>query len=481
MSTQTPVRVRFAPSPTGALHIGGVRTALFNWLFARHSGGKFILRIEDTDQARSTDESIRIIIDGMKWLGMDWDEGPTVLPDGTVKGFRQTERMAIYREYADRLLREGKAYYCYCSPEELEARRKAAMAAGKPPKYDRTCYGRKEAVPGRTPVIRFHSTDEGETVVRDLIRGAVTFENKQLDDLIIMRSDGFPTYNFAVVVDDVTMRISHVIRGDDHLNNTPRQIQIYQALGFDAPAFAHLPMILGSDKTKLSKRHGATAVTEYVDLGYLPEALVNYVARLGWSHGDQEIFSVQELIEKFTLDSVGKAPSVFNQEKCLWLNHHYIQQADPARLAALVLDLLRKDGIVSAAREPDREWMKKLVKILTERSHTLVEMKTAAFPFLVDEITMDEKAKTKHLTPDVVPLLSDLAGRLRAVEHFTHAEVEKVFNAVVAEKGIKLGKIAQPVRVALTGGTVSPGIYDVLEVMGKDKTIKRIEAAVRAV
>src|SRR5512143_4623 len=346
-----PVRVRFAPSPTGALHIGGVRTALFNWLFARHHKGAFILRIEDTDQARSTDESIRIIIDGLKWLGMDWDEGPSVLPDGTVKGYRQTERMDIYRAQVDRLLKTGKAYYCYCTPEELEARRKESMAAGRPPKYDRKCRSLGSPIPGRTPAVRFLSSDEGQTIVRDLIRGPVTFENQQLDDLIIQRSDGIPTYNFAVVVDDVTMKISHVIRGDDHLNNTPRQIQIYQALGFDAPAFAHLPMILGPDKTKLSKRHGATAFTEYVDLCYLPEALVNYVARLGWSHGDQEIFSVQELIGKFTLDSVGKAPSVFNQEKCLWLNHHYIQPADPGRLAALVLDLLRKDGIVSAARE----------------------------------------------------------------------------------------------------------------------------------
>jgi len=480
MSTTSNVRVRFAPSPTGALHIGGVRTALFNWLFARHHKGQFILRIEDTDQARSTDESIRIIIEGMKWLGMDWDEGPTVQPDGTVKGFRQTERMDIYREYADRLLKAGKAYHCYCSPEELEFRRKKAMADGKPPKYDRTCYTRKEPIPGRTPVLRFHSTDEGETIVRDLIRGAVTFENKQLDDLIIMRSDGFPTYNFAVVVDDVTMKISHVIRGDDHLNNTPRQIQIYQALGFDAPAFAHLPMILGSDKTKLSKRHGATAVTEYVDLGYLPEALMNYVARLGWSSGDQEIFSIQELIEKFTLDSVGKAPSVFNQEKCIWLNHHYIQQADHDRLAGLLLDLLKKDGIVAAGKEPDAEWLKKLVKILTERSHTLVEMKTGAIPFLVDEITMDEKAKAKHLTPDVAPLLTELAEKLKTVDPFVHDTIEKAFSEIVTAKAIKLGKLAQPVRVALTGGTVSPGIFDVLEVMGRDKSVKRIEAALRS-
>lgn len=475
------VRVRFAPSPTGALHIGGVRTALFNWLFARHHKGTFILRIEDTDQQRSTDESIRIIIDGMKWLGMDWEEGPTVQADGTVKGFRQTERMDIYREYADRLLKEGKAYYCYCSPEELDSRRKAAMAAGKPPKYDRTCFGRKEPVSGRTPVLRFHSIDEGQTIVRDTIRGAVTFENQQLDDLIIMRSDGFPTYNFAVVVDDVTMKISHVIRGDDHLNNTPRQIQIYRALGFEPPEFAHLPMILGSDKTKLSKRHGATAVTEYKDLGYLPEALMNYLARLGWSHGDQEVFSIAELIEKFTLDNIGKAPAVFNPEKLVWLNHHYIQQSDPERLSGLVLDLLKKDGVVQEGKEPDATWMNKLVKILTERSHTLVEMKTSSLPFLQDSITMDEKARAKHLTPDVKPLLEELAGKLKSLEPCSHDAIEKLFNDIVTPKGVKLGKLAQPVRVALTGGTVSPGIFDVIKVMGKDRTVDRINAAIKMI
>ena len=472
------VRVRFAPSPTGALHIGGVRTALFNWLYARHHKGVFILRVEDTDRARSTDESIRIIIDGMKWLGMDWDEGPTVSADGTVTGYRQTERMDIYREYADRLLKEGKAYHCYCSPEELDTRRKAALAAGKPPKYDRKCWGLKEPVAGRTPVLRFHSQDEGQTVVRDLIRGGVTFENQQLDDLIILRSDGVPTYNFAVVVDDVTMGITHVIRGDDHLNNTPRQIQIYRAFGHEPPAFAHLPMILGSDKTKLSKRHGATAVTEYKDLGYLPEALMNYLARLGWSHGDQEVFSVAELIEKFSLENVGKAPAVFNPEKLVWLNHHYIQQADHARLAGLLLELLGKDGMVQEGKEPDAAWMQKLVKILTERSHTLVEMKISSLPFVQDEITMDEKAKTKHLTPDIAPLLTEVAEKLKTLEPFAHDAIEKVFNEIVTAKGMKLGKLAQPVRVALTGGTVSPGIFDVIEVMGRDKVIRRIEAVV---
>lgn len=466
MSVCKQVRVRFAPSPTGALHIGGVRTALFNWLFARHHQGSFILRIEDTDQTRSTDESIRVILDGMKWLGLDWDEGP----------FRQTDRMDLYREHVDRLKKQGKAYACYCTPEELEARRKEAMAAGKPPKYDRKCRSLTAPVPGRTPAIRFLSSDEGQTIVRDRIRGAVTFENQQLDDLIILRSDGLPTYNFAVVVDDVTMGITHVIRGDDHLNNTPRQIQLYQALGYEPPEFAHLPMILGADKTKLSKRHGATAVTEYIDLGYLPEALVNYLSRLGWSSGDQEIFTRQELIEKFSLESVGKAPSVFNPEKLLWLNHHYIQQAEPERLASLVLDLLRKDGSISS--DPNPAWLAKLASILTERSHTLVEMKQASLPFVLDEIVMDEKAKAKHLTPDVAPLLAELSERLRPVEPFVHDEIEKVFAALVAEKGMKLGKLAQPVRVALTGGTVSPGIFEVIEVMGREKTLRRIEAAI---
>ncbi len=469
MNNASNVRVRFAPSPTGALHIGGVRTALFNYLFARHYNGKFILRIEDTDQTRSTDESIKIIVNGMKWLGLDWDEGP----------FRQTDRMDIYRAHIDRLIKEDKAYFCYCTPLELEARRKEALNAGRPPKYDRKCRSLSAPVPNRTPAVRFLSINEGQTIVRDLIRGAVIFENQQLDDLIIQRSDGFPTYNFAVVVDDVTMKISHVVRGDDHLNNTPRQIQLYQALGYDPPEFAHLPMILGADKTKLSKRHGATAVTEYVELGYLPEALVNYLARLGWSHGDQEIFSRQELIEKFSLDTVGKAPSVFNPEKLLWLNHHYIQQANHGRLANLVLDLLKKDGVVKT--DPDIEWFKKLIAILTERSHTLVEMKAGALPFIVDEITIDEKAKAKQLTPDVAPLLRELAGRLKLIEPFSREDIEKVFTSLVNEKGIKLGKLAQPLRVALTGGTVSPGIFEVIEVMGKDKVIRRIDTAVKLI
>lgn len=463
------VRVRFAPSPTGALHIGGVRTALFNWLFARRHKGTFILRIEDTDRSRSTEESIRIIIEGLKWLGLDWDEGP----------YRQTERMDIYREHVERLLKQGMAYRCYCTPEELDARRKEALAAGRPPKYYRKCLTRKDHALDRPHAVRFLSSDEGQTVVRDLVRGPVIFDNKQLDDLIILRSDGLPTYNFAVVVDDVTMKITHVIRGDDHLNNTPRQIQLYRALAYEPPEFAHLPMILGPDKTKLSKRHGATAVTEYEDMGYLPEALVNYLARLGWSAGDQEIFSREELIEKFSLENVGKAAAVFNPDKLLWLNHHYIQQAAPARLAEMLLKLLIKEGLAGYDTPPDRQWIERVVRILTERSHTLVEMKNSAMPFIVDEITIDEKARAKHLTPEAAHLLEMLIERLRRLERFTVDQIEKIFAAIVSESGKKLGQIAQPARVALTGGTVSPGIYEVIEVMGKEKTLRRLESALR--
>lgn len=465
------VRVRFAPSPTGALHIGGVRTALFNWLFARRHKGTFILRIEDTDRSRSTEESIRIIIEGLNWLGLDWDEGP----------YRQTERMDIYREHVERLLKQGMAYRCYCTPEELDARRKEALAAGRPPKYDRKCLSLKNPVLDRPHAVRFLSSDEGQTVVRDLIRGPVVFDNKQLDDLIILRSDGVPTYNFAVVVDDVTMKITHVIRGDDHLNNTPRQIQLYRALAYEPPEFAHLPMILGPDKTKLSKRHGATAVTEYEDMGYLPEALVNYLARLGWSAGDQEIFSREELIEKFSLENVGKAAAVFNPEKLLWLNHHYIQQAEPGRLAELLLRLLKKEGLVSDDNPPEREWLVRMVRLLTERSHTLVEMKNFALPFILDEIVIEEKARVKHLTPESAPILEMLIERLRRLEQFTADQIEKVFASIVSDTGRKLGQIAQPARVALTGGTVSPGIYEVIEVMGREKTLRRLESALRLI
>ena len=316
------VRTRFAPSPTGYLHVGGARTALFSWLYARHHGGKFILRVEDTDQLRSTEESTRAILDAMTWLGLTWDEGP----------FFQAERVEIHRNLVKKLIDEGKAYYCTCTPEDLENKRKKALAEGRKPKYDGTCR-EKNLNKAANTVVRFRGPRMGATIVNDLIKGAISFQNEELDDLVIERADGYPTYNFAVVIDDAEMGITQVIRGDDHVNNTPRQILLYEALGYAVPQFGHVPMILGADKARLSKRHGATSVMAYEEMGYLPEALVNYLVRLGWSHGDQEIFSMDELVSLFTLDSVGKSPAVFNPEKLLWLNQHYIKEYPDTRLA----------------------------------------------------------------------------------------------------------------------------------------------------
>jgi len=465
------VRVRFAPSPTGHLHIGGARTALFNWLYAKHNNGTFVLRIEDTDTSRSTDEFIEAIIQGMEWLGLDWDEGP----------FRQTDRFEIYKSYVDRLLKEGKAYYCYCSPEELEARRKEAMKEGRALKYSGTCRELKEPVPGVNPVVRFRMPRHGSTSVDDLIKGNVVFQNEQLDDLIILRSDGTPTYNLTVVVDDVDMGITHVIRGDDHLNNTPRQVQLYNALGYEIPKFAHLPMILGSDKARLSKRHGATSVMAYYDMGYLPEALVNYLVRLGWSYGDQEIFSKDELIQYFTFDNVGKAAAVFNPEKLLWLNSQYIMQSSSARLAELVIPFLRKEAIVNEEQALDKTWLAKAIDTQKERAKTLIGLAVSLRYYIAEEIDYEEKAKAKFLNEESRELLSELKEGLQAMSTFAEQEIEQLFRSIVEKHGIKLGKLAQPVRVALTGGTQSPGIFEVLDVMGKEKAVRRLEKAIESI
>jgi glutamyl-tRNA synthetase len=467
------IRVRFAPSPTGFLHIGGVRTALFNWLYARHYGGTFILRIEDTDQERSTDESIKAIIDGMEWCGMDWDEGPG--RGGSFGPYRQTERLDIYREHIDRLLASGRAYKCYCSPEELEERRTAALAEGRPPKYDRRCLGRTDIPEGRTPVIRFKAEEEGKTVVNDLIKGTVTFDNSVMDDLIIMRSDGFPTYNFVVVIDDATMKVTHVLRGDDHLNNTPRQIQIYKALGYPVPEFGHLSMILGPDKARLSKRHGATSIMQYKEMGYLPESMVNYLVRLGWSFGDQEIFSVKEMVDNFTLDSISSSAAVFNPEKLNWINHHWINQRPVEDIARLVIPLLEERGWISET--PDIAWLSKVVTAQREKSHTLVELVELS-PYFFKEPVMDGKSVEKFLTEEIKPVLRQLIGLIEGVGDFTHGPLEAAFHQVMEESGLKMGKVAQPVRVALTGGTVSPGIYDVLEILGREESLRRLKKAV---
>ncbi len=462
------VRVRFAPSPTGHLHIGGARTALFNYLFARQNGGSFILRIEDTDRTRSTEEYIDSILEGMRWLRLDWDEGP----------YRQTDRFDLYRRYAQRLVEEKKAYYCTCSPEELERRRQEALAAGRPVRYDRRCRNSQTAFTGPSGAIRFMMPEEGQVGVPDLIRGEIVFDNAQLDDLIILRSDGTPTYNFTVVVDDVDMRITHVIRGDDHLNNTPKQIHIYRAFGYTVPAFAHVPMILGADKTRLSKRHGATSVIAYRDMGYLPEALVNYLARLGWSHGDQEIFSLDELVRYFSFAHIGKSAAVFNPEKLLWLNGQHMMKSSPGKLAELVIPFLKKMSLIDDGEELDRSWLARAVSTLQERAKTLTELAQSLSFYIADRIEYNVKAKEKFLNERTFGYLIDVRDTLAKVEPFAAAEIEKAFHAISEKHQVKLGAIAQPVRVAVTGKTESPGIFEVLEILGRAKAIERLGRAI---
>ncbi len=458
------VKTRFAPSPTGHLHIGGARTALFNFLYARHHGGTFLLRIEDTDRERSTEESTRAILDSLRWLGLDWDEGP----------YFQSERTAIYLEQADRLLREGKAYRCDCPPDVVEAKRRQALAEGRKPKYDGTCRERTDVDPSKPHVVRFKATREGTTVVHDLLRGEVVYDNSELDDLVLVRTDGTPTYNFTVVVDDALMGITHVIRGDDHLNNTPRQVQLYRALGFPLPAFAHVPMILGPDRKRLSKRHGATSVEAYREAGYLPEALVNFLARMGWSHGDQEIFTLQELIALFDLDGVSLSAGVFNTEKLLWLNAHYIKACPRDRLIELVRPFLERAGYDTS----DRGKLEALIEAFRPRCKTLAEFAEKATPYFVREIEIDPAAAKKHLRPSVAPVLRDLLEAFRGVETWSIEALERAFLEVVEEKhGLKIGKAAQPLRVALTGTTVSPGIFETLVLVGREWSLERIERA----
>lgn len=459
----TEVRLRFAPSPTGYLHVGGARTALFNWLLARKQKGTFILRIEDTDVARSTQESVDAILQGMTWLGLDWDEGP----------YYQSDRFPVYKEFVQKLLDSGKAYKCYCTPEELEAKREQALMDGRKPKYDGTCRELAGDVPGKPHVVRFRAPHEGVTAFDDLIKGRIAFNNDELDDLIIQRSDGTPTYNFVVVIDDATMGITTVIRGDDHVNNTPRQILLYEALGYPVPHFAHVPMILGADKARLSKRHGATGVMAYRDMGYLPEALVNYLVRLGWSFGDEEIFSKEDLIEKFSIEQVGRSAGVFNPDKLLWLNAHYIKTGDPSRLAGLLVPFLREIG-VDPTGGPD---LVAVVKTLQERSRTLLEMADGALFYFRRDFSYDEKAVEKFLTPEVSPLYELLIAKFASSADFTHQSIEQIFKEICEEKGLKLGQVAQPARIALCGGTVAPGIFEVMEVLGKEETNLRLEKA----
>lgn len=458
------VRVRFAPSPTGYLHIGGVRTALFNWLYARQQKGVFILRIEDTDQSRSTDESIRAIVEGMKWVGLDWDEGP----------FRQTERIELYRSHAMKLLEKAQAYWCICKAEELEARRKAAEAKGLSPRYDGRCRNLGIRNPPGDAALRFKAPQEGQIVVDDLIKGRITFDNSAADDLIILRSNGYATYNFSVVVDDALMQITHVVRGDDHLTNTPRQIPMFEALGFPVPRFGHLPMILGSDKARLSKRHGATSIMAYKEMGYLSDAMVNYLVRLGWSHGDQEVFTRQELIEKFSWDHVQKSAAVFNPEKLLWLNAEYLKNSPPNQISQKLIPLLESAGLGDEVQAVSPDWLAQLVVLVRERAKTLTDMVMWVTPYFGQSVACDEEAARKLLTPAIAPIFAKLLTRFEAIPTFSKHEWEESFKKLVEEEGIKMGALAQPVRVALTGRTASPGLFEVMEVLGRDRTLFRL-------
>ena len=457
------VVTRFPPSPTGYLHIGGARTALFNWLFSKQQGGKFILRIEDTDEQRSTDDATAAILESMEWLGLSWDEGP----------YFQSRRYDIYNQVIDRLIANGEAYHCHCSPEDLERQRQNARSKGLKPKYDGTCRNLGLG-PAPGSVVRLKIPLSGITQFIDLVKGPIRFDNEELDDLIIRRSNGSPTYHLAVVADDISLGMTYVIRGDDHVNNTPRQILIYKALGEPIPEYAHLPMILGPDKTRLSKRHGAMSVLAYRDMGYLPHALLNALARLGWSYGDQEKFSMEELIEKFSLESVGKAAGVFNAEKLLDLNAWYIRESSDEFLAEQLTPFLENQGFTNL----DMGKVRKAVSILKVRSKTLVEMAEGAHFCLAEEITYEKKGDDKFLKPGVVELFEDLNNRLAVMAEFNQEAIEKLFIDFLEEKEIKLRKLAQPLRVALTGKTASPGIFEVMEVLGKEKVIERMKNAV---
>jgi len=457
------IRTRFAPSPTGYLHIGGARTALFSWLYARRHGGQFVLRIEDTDLERSTTESVNAILEGMTWLGLDYDEGP----------FYQTQRFDRYAQVIQKLLDEGKAYRCYCSKDRLNALREQQKADKQKPRYDGLCIDREDQPDDQPYVIRFRNPQSGQVIVNDMVRGKIVFKNTELDDLIIARSDGSPTYNLTVVVDDLDMKLTHVIRGDDHLNNTPRQINILQALGAEPPLYAHVPMILGADGKRLSKRHGAVGVMQYRDDGFLPEALLNYLVRLGWSHGDDEVFSIDQLVELFDLDAVNKSASTFSPDKLLWLNQHYIKNSSPEHIARHLSWHLGQRDIDPAKGGPD---ILEVIKAQQERAKTLVEMADNSRIFYQDYLDFDDKAARKNLKPAAQQALARLAEALTDCDWQAEA-IHATIEATAAELDLKLGKVAQPLRVAVTGGAVSPPIDVTLELIGRERSLAGIQRA----
>ena len=461
------VRTRFAPSPTGVLHLGSVRTALFCWLYARHHGGQFVLRIEDTDKERSTPENVDAILDGMDWLGLDADEGP----------FFQTQRSERYQEVIDQWLDEGKAYYCYCSKEELDELRAGQMARGEKTRYDGRCRDRQAPREGVAPVVRFKNPLDGEVVIDDQVRGTVVFQNAELDDLIIARSDGTPTYNFSVIIDDYDMNITHVIRGDDHLNNTPKQMNMLAALGADLPVYAHLPMILGPDGAKLSKRHGAVDIREYREQGYLPEAMLNYLVRLGWSHGDQEIFSVEEMIELFDIVDVNQSASAFNPEKLLWLNQQHIMAAPLERIGKELVPYLKAAGL-DPDDGPDP---KDVAEGFRERAETLLHMAASARYCYEDFEVIEPKSAKKNLRPVILEPLKAARDKLAKLESWTKDEIHATIEQVAASFEINMGKLGQPIRVAVTSGPVSPPLDVTVWLIGQTRAVKRLDKAIEII
>jgi len=480
------VRVRFAPSPTGYLHIGGARTALFNWLYARHFGGEFVLRIEDTDALRTVPDSIEQILSGFRWLGMDWDEGPAV--GGECGPYFQSQRRRLYRQAAEELLKSGHAYWCYCTPEELKARRDLAMKEGRAPMYDGACRNltetQKQAFEdeGHRPALRLLTPDEGVTAFDDLIRGHIEFENALTGDFVLLKSDGFPTYNFACVVDDSAMNITHVIRADEHISNTPRQIMIYRVLGLKPPEFAHVPMILAPDRSKLSKRHGAMSVQEFHDLGYLPEAVLNYLAFLGWTPSMQkEVVSIEEMVRDFAIEAVSKNPAIYDLQKLTWMNGHYMRTADLDRITELAIPFMHRAGLLPqyVSRE-QREYLKAILSTMRDRVKTLVEIPDAVVYFYRDDFEYEEKGIKKQFAREgIAGLLGEAANRLSAMEGpFGQASVEQVYREIIEERGIPSGELIHPTRLALTGRSIGPGLFDVLALLGKERSIARLWRAV---
>jgi glutamyl-tRNA synthetase len=483
------IRVRFAPSPTGYLHIGGARTALFNWLYARHHKGTFILRIEDTDQARSTEEAVNVILEGMKWLGLDWDEGPG--KGGEYGPYYQMQRLNLYREYTEKLLKDKKAYRCYCTREELAESREKQMREGKNPKYDRHCLDlsedeiKKHEEEDRKPVIRL-KIPEKNIVFDDLLRGEVAFDGGLLSDFVIVKSDGIPTYNYAVVIDDALMKITNIMRGDDHISNTPKQILIYEALGFTVPKFAHIPMIMGSDHTRLSKRHGATSVMEYKKMGYFPEAVVNYITHLGWSSGgEREIFTKEELIREFSLDNISKHAAVFSMEKLNWFNSEYLKNMSIDSLTKMLLPFLKEANYIENEKSlslAKNEYIKEVVKLMQGRIKNFSQFIYYADYFFIDKIDIEPQAFDSVLNKNGVPgILQALQEKLSLLEHWDEESIENATREVASALQIKGGQIIHPTRVALSGKKIGPGLFEIMVLLGKEKTVNRLKEALEKI